>query len=79
MQLNPIQFITMMKNGQNPQQLMLNFLESQASGSPMAENLLTLAKNKDGKGIEKIARNLCKERGVDFDKEFTAFKQMLGL
>ena len=58
---------------------MLNFLESQASGSPMVENLLTLAKNKDGKGIEEIARNLCKERGVDFDKEFTAFKQLLGL
>ena len=29
--------------------------------------------------IENIARNLCKERGVDFDKEFNSFRQNLGL
>lgn len=79
MQLNPLQFIAMIKNGQNPQQLMLNFLEAEAENSPMTKNLLTLAKNKDSKGIEEIARNLYKERGLDFDKEFTAFKQLLGL
>lgn len=79
MQINPMQFIAMMKNGQNPEQLMLNFLEAQAGNSPMNENLLLLAKNKDIKGIEEIARNMYKSRGLDFDKEFNAFKQLLGL
>lgn len=78
-QLNPLQFIAMIKNGQNPQQLMMNFLESQMSGTPMGENLITLAKNKDTKGIEEIVRNMMHERGLDFDKEFLAFKQLLGL
>ena len=31
------------------------------------------------KGIEDIARNMYKARGLDFDKEFNAFKQLLGL
>lgn len=79
MTLNPLQFIMMMKNGQNPQQIMMNFLEAEAKGSPMIENLLTLAKNGDSKSIEEIARNLYKQQGKDFDKEFTAFRQMLGL
>ena len=79
MTLNPLQFIMMMKNGQNPQQIMMNFLEAEAKGSPMAENLLTLAKNGDSKSIEEIARNFYKNQGKDFDKEFTAFRQMLGL
>ena len=61
MQLNPLQFIAMIKNGQNPQQLMLNFLEASSGNSPMNENLLLLAKNGDSKGIEQIARNLMKE------------------
>ena len=79
MELNPIQFINMIKNGQNPQQIMMNFLQAQAQNSPMAENLLTLAQNGNGKAIEEIARNLYKERGLDFDKEFNAFKQTFGL
>lgn len=58
---------------------MMNFLQAQAQNSPMAENLLTLAQNGNGKAIEEIARNLYKERGLDFDKEFNAFKQTFGL
>lgn len=79
MQLNPMQFITMIRNGQNPEQLMLNFLAAQTAGSPMMENLLLLAKNHDVKGIEEIARNVCLNNGVDFEKEFNAFKQQFGL
>ena len=78
-QLNPMQFIQMMKNGQNPQQLMMNFLEAEMKGTPMGENLLTLAKNNDSTGIEKIVRNIYAQRGLDFDKEFMAFQQLLGL
>lgn len=78
-QLNPMQFIQMMKNGQNPQQLIMNFLEAEMKGTPMGENLLTLAKNNDSTGIEKIVRNIYAQRGLDFDKEFMAFKQLLGL
>ena len=79
MNVNPMQLIAMIKNGQNPQQLMMQILETQMSDSPMRDNFLDLAREGDNAGIEKIARNLAQQRGVDFDKEFNAFRQMLGL
>lgn len=79
MQVNPNQLVQMIKNGQNPQQLMLHVLEDQMKGTPMGDNLLYLARNNRNADIEQIVRNLCSQRGVDFDKEFLAFKKMLGL
>ena len=77
---NPLmQFIQMMRNGGNPQQMMINILQQQAGNSPIGQNLLTMAQNNDGKGIEQVARNLCAQRGLDFDKEFAVFRQQLGL
>ena len=78
---NPItlSFLQQIKEGQNPQQLMMNFLETQMKGSPLGENLLELAKNNNGNAIEQIARNIAKEKGIDFDKEFPAFRKLLGI
>lgn len=76
---DPINFLQMIKSGQNPQQLMLNYLETQMSGSPMGANLLNLAKNNKTAEIEQIARNIYRNQGKDFDKEFNSFKQMLGI
>lgn len=78
--MNPIQQMMMMvKNKQNPQQMMIQYLEQQAQQNPMGKNLLSLAQAGNTADIEKIARNICAQRGVDFDKEFAAFKQSLGL
>ena len=79
MNVNPMQLIQMIKSGQNPQQLVMNILEQQMQNTPMGANLLSLAKQNRSAGIEQIARNLCKQSGRDFDKEFNAFKQMLGI
>lgn len=79
MQVNPIQLIQMIKSGQNPQQLMLSIMESQMKGTPMGDNLIRLARENRGAEIEQIARNLYSQQGLDFDKEFLAFKNTLGL
>lgn len=71
--------IQMVKSKQNPQQMMMEYLQQQAQMSPMGQNLLSLAQQGKTADIEQIARNICAQRGVDFDKEFTAFKQSLGL
>lgn len=76
--VDPNRLVQMIKNGQNPQQLMLSILEGQA-GTPMGANLLNLAKNNQTAEIEKIVRNLYSQQGRDFDSEFRAFKQMFGL
>ena len=73
------QFMQMMRNGNNPQAMIMNMFQQQAGNSPLGQNLLKLAQNNDGKGIEQIARNLCSQRGLDFDQEFATFKKQLGL
>ena len=75
---NPMQLITMIRNGYNPQQLMMNVLQTRMGGTPMGNNLLRLAKEGNTAEIEKIARNIASQQGRNFDEEFKAFKQMMG-
>ena len=76
---NPIQLIGMMRKSGNPQQFMINMLQQSGNTNPIFANVLALAKQNNGAGIEQIARNICQERGLDFDKEFKDFKSQLGL
>lgn len=77
--MNPMQLIQMIKGNSNPSQFVMNMLEQQAGNNPLFANILNLAKNGKSGDIEQIARNMLKEQGRDFDKEFTDFKQMFGL
>lgn len=79
MNINPMQFINQIRSGQNPQQLMLNFLEQQANNNPMGQNLLNLARNNQTQDIEQFARNMFTSNGRDFDSEFKKFKDTFGL
>ena len=74
-----LKILAAIKNGQNPQQLIMSVLEGEMGNTPMGQNLLQLAKEQRGDEIEKIARNLCAQQGLDFDKEFMSFKQRIGL
>ena len=77
--VNPMLVVQAIKNGQNPQQLMLNIMQNNMSSSPFGANLISLAQQGNTKEIEKIARNLASQRGMDFDKEFNAFRKQFGL
>lgn len=74
MNINPMEII----RGGNPQEAIISML-SQRMNNPLFSNLLNLARNNQTADIEQIARNIMKERGIDFDKEFQAFKQSLGI
>lgn len=78
--VNPVYLINQMRQGKNPEQLMIDILEGEASNNPIMGNLLSMAKDNRTADIEKFARNLAKEQGIDFDKEFSRFKkQYFGL
>ena len=72
-------FIGMIKQGYNPEQVMMNVLEQRMKGTPMGDNLISLARSGNRSGIEQIARNMTAQRGMDFDKEFAAFRKRYGL
>lgn len=78
-QVNPFQLIQMIREGQNPQQMMLNILERNSVDQPFMQNLLILARDGRTADIEQIARNVAKEKGVDFDQAFNNFKRQLGV
>lgn len=78
--VNPMQLIMQIKQGKNPQQLLMGILEANAQSNPVYANLLTMAKEGRTADIEAFARNLARENGIDFDKEFASFKkQYFGL
>ena len=77
-QVNPNQLVQMIRQGQNPQQLMLSILQ-QNSNTPLGANLYKLAQNGNTAEIEKIARNMCRERGVDLDTHCIVKRNKIGL
>lgn len=44
--------------------------------NPLLSNLIDMAKQGNIQGVESFARNIYKEQGRDFDKEFAEFKNM---
>ena len=77
--MNPLSIIQMMKSG-NPQQFMQQIMEnSQIMSNPMMKNTMQMAQNGDIKGIEQMARNLCKEKGIDADEMFNQLKNSLNM
>lgn len=76
MPTNMIDFIKVVKQG-NPQAFVMSVLQQDAQkGNPIAVNLIQMINSGDSRGIEQVARNIAKEKGIDFDKEFNSFKQM---
>lgn len=64
--------LNLIKNGGNPEQLMMQYLRGM--GTPIGDNLAGMAQAGNQAGLEQFARNLCAQRGLDFDKEFNNFK-----
>lgn len=69
---NPIEMIKLfMGEHKTPEQILQKMMKG--NGNPVLNNLINMAKTGDSKGVENFARNICKEKGKDFDKEFSEF------
>lgn len=76
--VDPNVLINLIKQGQNPQQLMLAVLQGQAN-TPLGKNLLNLVQGGRTDELEKVVRNIYSQQGRNnFDTEFEAFKKALG-
>lgn len=65
---------------QDPSIIIGNMVKEAASqGNPVMKNLAGLIEKGDTEQIETVVRNIAKERGLDYDKEFKAFRQMFKL
>lgn len=77
--VNPMQIIQMIRQGQNPEQLLMTIMEGSMASTPLGANILELAKQNRTSEIEQVARNIFASKGLDFDKEFKAFRNNLNL
>ena len=68
---NPIEMIKLfMGENKTPQQILQKMVND---NNPILNNLINMARSGDSKGVENFARNLYKDQGRDFDKEFSEF------
>lgn len=73
MNVNPIQLIKIfINNGGTPEQFLSQALTG--NNNPMFSELINMAKKGEQQSIENFARNLFKEKGRNFDKEFSEFR-----
>lgn len=75
--MNPINIFQMMKAG--PQQFIQQLMgNNELMGNPMMKNTINMAQQGNIQGIEQMARNLCKEKGLNADDVFNQIKSRLG-
>ena len=68
---NPIEFFKMFKAMKKPQEAIIEMASS--NSNPILKNAVEMAKNGNNEELMKLAQNLCKEKGINFDKEFKEF------
>lgn len=75
--MNPMNIFRMIKGGsqQVVQQIMKN---NQLMSNPIMQNAMQMAQQGNMQGIEQMARNLCKEKGLNPDEVFNQIKGKFG-
>ena len=63
--------MSMLKSIKNPKEAVISMVKS--NNNPMVKNLVEMAEKGNTEGVENFARNIFKEQGRDFDKEFGEF------
>ena len=74
--MNPIQIIqSYMTKGMTPKGIVKRIV----GNNPIFNNLIDMAEKGDNQGVENFARNVLKEKGLDFDKEVSKLKNQLNI
>ena len=68
---SPMQMLDILRSFKSPKDAVLSMIRE--NNNPMLKNLVEMAEKGDSKGVEEFARNLYKQQGRDFDKEFNTF------
>lgn len=76
--INPMQFMQIMQS-KNPQQALMNVLNQQSRNNPILKNVFDMVQNGDSKGIEEMARNLAKEKGINADEAVQQIRKQFGI
>lgn len=77
--MNPMNIFQMMR-GKNPQQFLQQMMgNNQIMSNPLMKNTIEMAQRGDMQGIEQMARNLCREKGLNPDDMMNQLKSKLNM
>lgn len=77
--MNPMQLMQMIRSGGNPQQTIINMMKKQSGNNPVMNNAINMMEEGDNAGLEKLARNLCQEKGINPDDMYSQIKNQFGM
>lgn len=67
-------------NNTNPQAFIQQIMNNpMAMKNPMVQNVIGMMQKNDTKGLEEMARNLYKEKGLDIDEAMQKIKSQFGM
>ena len=70
---NPLNLVQIFRN---PEPFMRQIMSSpQFKNNPMAQNVIEMKNNNDVQGLAEMAKNVCKEKGIDFDGLYSQLKK----
>lgn len=73
-------FFQLIQSIKNPQQLLQQMSSNpQFASNSIIQNSIKMAQNGDSKGIEEMARNLCKEKGINADEIMNQIKSNMNI
>ena len=72
--MNPLNMLRQyLMQGLTPQ----NILSKLNINNPLLNDIINMARNGDANGVETFARNVCKQRGINFDTAYSKFRSSI--
>ena len=67
--------VALMQAFKNPQEFLNNAMQNnELMKNPIMQNTMQMMQRGDSKGLENVARNICKERGINPDEALKQIK-----
>ena len=70
----PQPIINLIKNKMTQGLTPESIVTQMAGNNPILTNVIKMAKNGDNAGVEKFARNICEQRGINYDDKLAELK-----
>lgn len=73
----PQPVINMIKNKMTQGMTPKTIVQQMVGNNPILMNVMQMAESGDNAGVEKFARNICQQRGINYDEQLQALKNSI--
>lgn len=77
--MNLMGILNQLRGSGNPQKMVEGMLQKQMGNNPIANNAMGMFKNQDMSGLEQLARNIGKQKGIDVDQLMQQIRGGMGM